>query len=162
MSVLLTKGSDSCRVIGWGIGLNSDSVVSFEESEARLVTIATLASAMSLLRHCNSSIVGSEALLLGGFGCWWTISSVISGMSGYKLSTFCCALVAIASSGDLRCFPLSLWSVGVFGEFWAVNMGDTALLRIQVTFATLSSRERDKVDRTIDRSNERGLTRSCR
>ena len=66
---------------------------------------------------------------------------MISGINGQKSSTFCWALVAVASSGSSRCFPLSSQLVGVFGEFWAVNIGDTALLRMRVMFATLSSKE---------------------
>ena len=158
MSILLTEGKESCRVVSRGVG----SIVSFGEREALLATIAALASVMSFSRHCSSSVVGSEVLLLRGFGCWGNISSVISGIGGQKLSTFCCALMAIASSGDLHCFPLLFRSVSVFGEFWAVNMGYTASSRIRVTFATLSSRERDKVDRVIDRSSRRGLARLCR
>ena len=34
VSVLLTEGSDSCLVIGWGIGLDSGLIVSCGESEA--------------------------------------------------------------------------------------------------------------------------------
>ena len=117
---------------------------------------------ISFLRRCNSLVVGNDVCLFGGFGCWWNMASVISGMGGQKSSTLCCTLVAAASSGVLCCFPLSFWSVGVLGEFWAVNMGDTASLRIRVTFATLSSREQEEVDRIIDRSSRQGPTRSRR
>ena len=34
-----------------------------------------------------------------------------------------------------------------------MNIGDTASSRIQVTFATLSSKERDEVDRVINVSS---------
>ena len=43
-----------------------------------------------------------------------------------------------------------------------MNIGDTASSRIQVMFATLSSRECGGVDRVIDMSSGRGLTRSHR
>ena len=69
MSVLLSEGNDSCWVISWGIALGSDLIVSCGESDARLSAIAALALAISLLRHCNSSVVGKEVLLFGGFGC---------------------------------------------------------------------------------------------
>ena len=100
MSVLLTEGSDSCLIIGHGIGLDSGSVISFGESKVRLIAIAALASAISLLRRCSSSVVGKDVLLLRGFNCWWSMSSVISGINGQKSSIFCCAAVA-------TCYKLS-------------------------------------------------------
>ena len=90
------------------------------------------------------------------------MSSVISGIGGQKSSTFCCALVAAASSEDSHCFPLEFRSVGVFGEFCAVNTGNTALSKILVAFTTRSSSKRDEVDWIIDRPSGRGLTGSCR
>ena len=66
VSVLLTEGKDSCHVISCGIDPNSGLVVSCE-SEAQLIVIAALAPAISLLRCCNSSVIGSEVLLLEGF-----------------------------------------------------------------------------------------------
>ena len=81
------------------------------------------------------------------------MSSVISSSGGQKSLTRCCALVVIVSSGSSCCFPLSFRSVGVFGEFWAVNIGDTASLRIWVMFTTRSSREQDEVDQVIDKSS---------
>ena len=117
VSVLLTKGNDPCCAIGCGAGLNSGSVVSCGESEARLAVIAARAPAISLLRRCSSLVVGRDVRLLGGFSCCQSMSSVISGMGGQKLSTFCCTLVAMASSGISRCFPLLFWLDGVFREF---------------------------------------------
>ena len=64
MRVLLTEGSSLYHVMGFGSG----SVVFFGESEAFLDVTVALASAMSLLRCCNSSVVGSDALRFGGFG----------------------------------------------------------------------------------------------
>ena len=130
--------------------------------EALLAATAALASAMSLLSHCSSSVIGKDILLFGGFGFGWNMSSVISGIDGQKSSTFCCALVVAASSGASRCFPLTFRLVSVLREFWAVNIGDTASSRIWVTFTTLSSRERDEVDRIIVKSSRRGPTESGR
>ena len=78
---------------------------------------------------------------------------MISGIKSQKLLTFCCASTEVASSGDFCCFPLGFWSVGVFREFCAVKVGDTASLRILVTFATLSSREQDDIWWIVDKSN---------
>ena len=158
VNVLLTEGNASCCVADRGFGLT----VSMEGIDVLLAAIAILASVISPLRRCNSSVVGSDVLHFGGFSRWWNTSSVISGIGGQKSSTFCCASVAAASSGVSCCFPLGFWLVGVLGEFWAVNMGDTASSRIQVTFATLSSREQDEVNRSSDRSSRRGPTRSRR
>ena len=66
VSALLTKGSDSPRAIGCGGRL----VVSTGVIDALLAAMAALALAMSLLRCCNSSVVGNDVLLFGGFSHW--------------------------------------------------------------------------------------------
>ena len=70
MSVLLTEGSDSCHVMGFGcstLGVSCGLVVA-SVIKALLIMIKALASAMSLLSRCNSSVVGSDVLFLRGFG----------------------------------------------------------------------------------------------
>ena len=115
--------------------------------------ITACALAMSFLRCCNSLVVGNEVRLFEGSGLGHSISFVISSSAGQKSSTLYCALVTIVSLGSSCCFPLLFWSVGVFREFWAINIGDTTSLRIQATFTTLSFRERDEVNQVIDMSS---------
>ena len=73
MSVLLTEGSNSCHVIGFGcliLKVFGSSVVIVLLVAALLCAIDAFASAISLLSHCSSLVIGSDVLLFGGFGCW--------------------------------------------------------------------------------------------
>ena len=66
---MLTKGSGSCRVVGFGCfvsGVYCGSMVVLETT-IFLVAIELLASAMSFLSLCNSSVVGRDVCRHTGF-----------------------------------------------------------------------------------------------
>ena len=91
-------------------------------------------------------------------------SSGWSGLSGVVgVGSICGAATSSATLNARLITCLSGEScVGVRGEPWGVNVGDTASSNIRVAHSTLCSMERDKVDWIVDKSSGLGPTKLCR